>query len=171
MTEISVREIGDEFQALWIDKVSEKTRFLTDRSPAALRWHYEIPGDRGIARVLCCSKNGRLLGYAVVRNEPPDENGLRKSIVADMLAREDEPSVIEALLAAAHDQAQSCWKSHSRSHGFPGEYPARVCTIETVPEKVPSLPLLLQSSRSTAPRGHSPTAQHGMPVLTMAMRL
>jgi len=119
LSEISAGEIGDEFQALWIDKVSEKARLFTDRSVATLRWHYEIPGDRGTVRVLCCRRDGRLLGYAVVRNEERDENGLRKSILADLLAREDEPDVIEALLAAAYDQAV-----HAGSHilevmGFP----------------------------------------------------
>ena len=119
VTDIRIGEMAEEFEALWIDKVNEKTRLLTDRSVATLRWHYEIPGDRGTVRVLSCRKDGRLLGYAVVRNEEPDENGLRKSILADLLVREDEPTVIEALLAGAYDLA-----THAGSHilevmGFP----------------------------------------------------
>jgi hypothetical protein len=119
VTEISVAEIGDEFQELWLDKVSEQPRLLTDRSAAALQWHCEIPGDRGITRVLRCSKNGRLLGYAIVRNEPPDENGLRKSIIVDMLVREDESTVVEALLAAAYRQASCGGSDILEVMGFP----------------------------------------------------
>jgi hypothetical protein len=119
VTEISVGEIGDEFQDLWIDKVSEQTRLLTDRSVAALRWHCEIPGDRGSVRVLCCSKNGRMFGYAIIRQEPPDENGLRKSIIADVLVREDDPTVVEALLAAAYRQASYAGSDVMEVMGFP----------------------------------------------------
>lgn len=119
VTEISVGEMGDEFQDLWTDKVSEKTRLLTDRSLATLRWHYEIPGDRGATRVMCCSKNRRLVGYAIVRNEQPDENGLRKSILADLLASGDEPSVVEALLTAAYNQAGRAGSHILEVTGFP----------------------------------------------------
>jgi hypothetical protein len=119
VTEIGVREIGEEFQALWLDKASEQIRLLTDRSVGALRWHCEIPGDRGITRVLGCSKNGRLLGYAIVRHEPPDENGLRKSIIVDMLVREDESTVVEALLAAAYSQAKFAGSDILEVMGFP----------------------------------------------------
>lgn len=119
VTEISVGEIGDDFQALWIDKVREQPRLLTDRSAAALRWHCEIPGDRGITRVLCCSKNGRLFGYAIVRHEPPDENGLRKSLIVDVLVRDDEFTVVEVLLAAAYSQASRAGSDVLEVMGFP----------------------------------------------------
>jgi hypothetical protein len=119
VTEIGVGEIGDEFQALWTDKVSEQTRLLTDRSVAAIRWHCEIPGDRGITRVLRCSKDDRLLGYAIVRHEQPDENGLRKSIIVDMLVREDEPALVEALLAAAYSRASYAGSDILEVMGFP----------------------------------------------------
>ena len=119
MNDISIAEIGDEFDEIWLDRVKEKTQLLTDRSVAALRWHYQIPGDRGTMRVLRCSKNGRLLGYAMVRNEQPDENGLRKSILADLLAREDEPGVVEALLASAYSQAIQAGSHVLEVMGFP----------------------------------------------------
>jgi hypothetical protein len=120
MKEIGVHEIGDDFQALWAEKLKESPRLLADRSPAALRWHFDIPGDKGIARVICCYKNGELFGYAVIRSEPANEaNGLRRSIVADMLARQDSPEILGALWAAAYDYAK-----HAGSHilevlGFP----------------------------------------------------
>ncbi len=119
VTDISIGEIGDEFDEVWLDKVKEKTQLLTDRSVATLRWHYEIPGDRGNTRVLRCSRNGRLLGYAMVRNEQPDENGLRKSILADLLAKKDEPAVVEALLASAYNQAIRAGSHILEVMGFP----------------------------------------------------
>ena len=119
--EISVREIGDEFQALWTAKVNETPqRLLADRSPAALRWHFDVPHDRGTVRVLCCNRNGELAGYAVIRNEPPNEaNGLRRSIVADMIARQDDSAVLRILLAAAYDHAKQAGSHILEVLGFP----------------------------------------------------
>jgi hypothetical protein len=119
VTEIGVSEIGNDFQVLWLDKVNERPRLLADRSPAILRWHFQIPGDRGCARVLRCTKNGKLLGYAVIRDESPDETGLRKSTVADMLAREDDAAVVNALLVAAYQHAQKAGSHILEILGFP----------------------------------------------------
>jgi hypothetical protein len=126
VTEISVKEIGDDFQALWIETLSEGHRLHADRSPAVLRWHFEIPGDRGTTRVLCCYEKGELSGYAVVRDSN-QSNALRRSIIADMLVRQDDPQIVATLLVAAYDHAK-----HAGSHilevlGFPDSI-RRVCS-------------------------------------------
>jgi hypothetical protein len=121
VSEIGVNEIGDEFQALWTEKLNElPQRLLADRSPATLRWHFDLPGDRGAARVLCCHKNEQLAGYAVIRNEPPNQaNGLRRSIIADMLAKHDDPTILEALWVAAYDNAKRSGSHIFEVLGFP----------------------------------------------------
>ena len=107
VSEIGVNEIReDEFQSLWMGKATEDPRLFADRSPAALRWHFDIPGDRGSTRVLCCRRKTELLGYAVVRHDP-QPNGTRKSLVADILAKQDDPEVLRALMTAAYDEAKS----------------------------------------------------------------
>ena len=120
VSEIGVLEIGEEFQGLWLGKLREGPRLLADRSPAALQWHFQIPGDKGIARVVRCHQNGQLVGYAVIRHEPPNQtSGLRRSIIADMLVARDDPVILRALGVAAYDSAK-----HAGSHvlevlGFP----------------------------------------------------
>jgi hypothetical protein len=116
---IRVDEIGDDFQTLWTEKQREGGCLLADRSPAALRWHFGIPGDRGCARVLCCHQGRELVGYTVVRTDTNQENGLRTSIIADLVVRRDDPEVVKALWKAAYDYAH-----HTGSHilevlGFP----------------------------------------------------
>jgi len=119
ISEISVGEIGDEFQTLWMQKLNESPRLLTDRTPAALRWHYEIPGDRGSVRVLCCHQNGELAGYAVVRSDTDEQSGLNKSMIADIIARHDDPDVMRALCAAAYDCAKVLGSHVLEVVGFP----------------------------------------------------
>jgi hypothetical protein len=119
--EINLRDIGDEFQALWSAKLSEGERLFADRSLAALRWHFEIPGDRGYARILCCYEAGQLVGYAVVRSDKNDETGLRTALIADMLARKDDPRVVSALWAAAYDHAKRAGSHVLEVLGLPAE--------------------------------------------------
>jgi hypothetical protein len=106
ISEIALEDIGDDFQALWTAKLNERPRLFADRSPAVLRWHFEIPGDRGSARVLCCHKDGELVGYAVIRTDTDPHEGLRKSIIADTLVRQDDPEIVRALWAAAYKIAK-----------------------------------------------------------------
>lgn len=117
--EIAPKDMGDDFQTLWTEKLKERPRLLADRSLATLRWLLEIPGDRGCARVLCCHKDGELAGYAVLRTDTDQENGLKKSVIADTFVKQDDPEIVKALWAAAYESAK-----HEGSHvlevlGFP----------------------------------------------------
>ncbi len=119
VTEMGIGDLGEAFQQLWIEKVNEKTTLIADRRPAMLRWHFEVPGDRGSVRLLGCSKNGKLLGYAVVRNEPADETGLRRSTIADMIAKDGDPAIMQTLLAASYRHAERAGSHILEVLGFP----------------------------------------------------
>jgi hypothetical protein len=105
ITEVAPKDVDDDFLALWTAKLLERPRLFADRSPAVLRWHFEIPGDRGNARVLCCHQDGKLVGYTVLRTDTDPHDGLRKSVIADTLVRQDDPEIVKALWAAAYKSA------------------------------------------------------------------
>lgn len=119
VNEIGIDDIGDDFHDLWAEKQKEGCRLLAERTPDALRWHFDVPGDRGCARVLCCYRNDQLLGYTVVRTDTKEENGLRTSIIADMVARNDDPEIVTALWASAYDHAQHAGSYILEVLGFP----------------------------------------------------
>ena len=119
VSQIRVDEIGDDFQALWIQKLKEKPRLLADRSPDVLRWHFSIPGDTGTTNVLCCHKARELVGYAVIRSVPDRMSGLRRTLIADMLAKQDDPEVIRTLLVGAYEQAKQLESHVFEVIGFP----------------------------------------------------
>jgi hypothetical protein len=118
--DISASDVGDDFQALWQEKLREKPHvLLADRSPQTLRWHFESCTDAATARILCCYNKGELLGYAVLRNEHNQANSLRVSIIADMLARQDDPVIVRRLWAAAYDYAKREGSDILQVLGFP----------------------------------------------------
>jgi hypothetical protein len=119
ISEIGINEIGDEFQYLWMEKLGEGVRLLADRNPATLKWHFDIPGDEGTARVLCCHIEGKLVGYAVVRNDGERRNGPRRTVIADMLAKKDDPEILRSLLLAAYDHAKRAGSHIVEVLGFP----------------------------------------------------
>jgi hypothetical protein len=119
LNEIGISEIGDDLLSLWLQKLSEKPRLLADRSPSTLRWHFGIPGDKGLARVIRCYKNRDLVGYAVIRTDTNHEIGLRTSIVADLLARNDDPEIVKALCVAAYDHAKRIGSHVLEMMGYP----------------------------------------------------
>jgi hypothetical protein len=105
ITELEVKDIGDEFQALWQRKLTETPCLMADRSPASLRWHFTIPGGSSTAAVLCCHRFERLVGYAIVQHTVDHQTGMRRSMLADILVEQDDSSVTEALLEAAYSNA------------------------------------------------------------------
>jgi hypothetical protein len=118
VNEVAISDIGDDFQALWVEKLKERPRLLADRSPASLRWHFEIPPDGGTVHVLCCYMDGELVGYAVI-NDRSQVNHLRTSVVVDVLARQDDPAILAALWSAAYDHAKQVESDILEVLGFP----------------------------------------------------
>lgn len=119
ISEISVKEIGDEFQQLWEQKVSERPRLLADRSAATLRWHFDIPDDLGATQVLCCHRGANLVGYAIVRHTRSSDSEIQKSLLADMLALNDDKAALSALWAAAYQGAKRAGSHVFEVLGFP----------------------------------------------------
>lgn len=119
--QIDVNEIGEDFEKFWLEKQAESTRLYADRSAATLRWHFKIPGFRGTTRVLGCYQGTNLLGYVVVRNNPPQKGGMRQSLLADIMAKSDDQRVLRRLFVAAYDCAKQAGGDVLEVAGLPPE--------------------------------------------------
>jgi hypothetical protein len=117
----NIDAIDEEIAELFASKLQERTRFFADRSPEVLRWHFEIPGDRGSAQLLRCYANEKLKGYAVVRSDKDPRDGVRRSVIADLIASQDDPSVVRALWVAAYDYAKAVGSDILEVQGFPSQ--------------------------------------------------
>lgn len=126
VNEIKTTELGDEFETLWQEKLAEGTRLLADRSLEFLRWHYNLPNDGAKTSVICCRKDGQLVGYLTVRDEAGNSSGLRRSWVVDLLATKDDPEIVRALLVAAYKHGQKAGSHVLEVQGFPANI-RRLC--------------------------------------------
>ena len=145
ISDISVQEIGEQFEALWNAKRREGSRLLADRSAAVLQWHFTIPGDRGRARVLCCHQDRDLVGYAIVRHDPSPDDG-QKSMVADLLVKQDQPEVIEALWHAAYEHARKAGSDVFEVLGFPENIRHACSAWRPYQRKYPACPFYYRAS-------------------------
>ena len=147
VTEHAVSEIGDSFEGLWQRQFAGKPRLMADRSPATLRWHFTIPGDRSQTKVFCCHAAGELKGYAIVRIGEDRETGMIRCGLADLLVEKDDPAVIRALLSAAFGAARK-----SRSHvfevlGFPGGLRQMLMKAKPYTRKYPACPFFFKAKQ------------------------
>jgi hypothetical protein len=117
--ETCVNNISDEFQRFWAEKSKETSRLLAKRSPAIMRWHFDPPGNRRVARVLGCYSGNHLVGYGIVRHDEAGRDGLRRSILADLMVEDDDPCIVEQLLAAIYESAKNAGSHILEVMGFP----------------------------------------------------
>jgi hypothetical protein len=154
----------NEIAELFADKLKEGTRFFADRSPEVLRWHFEIPGDRGSAHVLRCYDNDKLKGYTVVRSDEDPRDGVRRSVIADLIARHDDPAVVRALWAAAYEHAKAVGSDVLEVQGFPSQIRELSTVWRPYRRKYPACPYYY---RATDPELHKalgdPSAWYACP--------
>jgi hypothetical protein len=140
LCESGIDAVDSEIAALWRDKLNEGTRLYADRTPEVLRWHFEIPGDRGCARLLRCYENEKLNGYAVIRSDKDPRDGIRRSVIADLIARQDDPAVVQALWAAAYEHAKAIGSDVLEMQGFPSNIREACSVRRPYSRKYPACP-------------------------------
>jgi len=112
---IDVSDIGQEFDDLWARKAIEETRLISYRTAEILRWHFA----KVQAKILCCYREGNLVGYAVVTQDNVDQISLTRSKIADLFVEKDDPELVGQLLRGAYDYAKSSGSHVLEVIGFP----------------------------------------------------
>lgn len=121
ITETGVNDLGQEFERFWSSKAQETLRLRAKRDLATVRWHFNPPGSRQVARVVGCYSGDRLVGYAIIRHYTATKDGLRRTAIADLMMEGQEYQVIEELLSAIHISARNAGSHVLEMMGFPRE--------------------------------------------------
>jgi hypothetical protein len=116
--ESSLENVGPEFSRFWEERAREAPYLFAHRTPEILRWHFSAPGSRKTTTVLSCSHDDRLLGYAIIRHDPPQE-GFRRSLIADLMVKSEDRALIMSLISAAHESSAKAGSHVLEVLGFP----------------------------------------------------
>lgn len=119
ISEVDLHGMGEEFESFWLRKKRESDRLFAARTRAILRWHFLAPESRRKVQVLACFVKRELRGYLVLRHETESAEGLRRTIVADLLALQDDDRVVGQLMAAAYGCARNAGSDVLEVMGFP----------------------------------------------------
>jgi hypothetical protein len=120
VSEHALDDLPPELDGFCEEQMRHTNRLLGKRNAAILQWHFVPPASQKVSRMLICWQGEQIAGYAIVRQEVNLENGLRRSTVADLLAANDSPDIIEALIARAHAGAKRAGSHVLEVMGFPG---------------------------------------------------
>lgn len=140
ISECSLDELPVEFDNFCDEQIRKSTRLLGKRNSPILRWHFAPPGSKKVCRVLICREEGRITGYAVTRQELDPGVGLRRSTVADLLVAEDNPKIVQALIAAAHASAKRSGSHVLEIMGFPDSIRQTLLEWKPYKRQYPSCP-------------------------------
>ena len=108
LTPVSLDGVDAAFDDLWMRKRSQMPdTLLASRDAATLRWYFGLGAGRDDVRFLRYDEGDMLKGYAVLVREDAPAIGLRRMKIADIVADENDPKIIQALLAGSYDYARA----------------------------------------------------------------
>lgn len=113
----TAEEIGPEFDEFWDSVVTESPRLLALRTSEILR--HRFCRQRPPVRVIRAWRDSRLVGYAVMVRADTPRIGLTRFRIADLVAKDDEPSIVRALHAATQQTARREKVHMLEVNGFP----------------------------------------------------
>jgi hypothetical protein len=145
IAETSVNHLGDEFQQFWSGKSHDVSRLRAKRTTSIMRWHFDPPGSRRVTRVLGCYEGSRLVGYGVVRHDQQVSDGLRHSIIADLMIDDSAPQVMDHLLAAILKSAKDAGSHVLEVMGFPKEIRQKFLQWKPYSRNYPACPYLYKA--------------------------
>ena len=119
--ESTVDELGEEYRRFWEESYQGTSRMRSIRNPEIVRWHFSPPGNRREIKVLGCYLDNCLVGYGIVRHDKESGDGLRRSTIADFMAKNDDPQIIGPLLASIFKSAKDAGSHVLEVMGFPKE--------------------------------------------------
>lgn len=101
-------EVSSEFDTFWESLTTERPDcFLARRDRNAIRWQFGHPAASHRQPIILCSRiGGRLKGYAALTRWDSPALGLKRMMVTDLIALNNDQDVIKDLVAAAYGYAR-----------------------------------------------------------------
>jgi len=143
--EISLRDIGQAFKQFWSDASAETPRLFARRTPEVMSWHFDPPHNRRKVSVISCELENKPFGYVIVRHEGEMTSGFRRSLIADMMIKNDDPVILEQLMAMACKASRKAGSHVLEIMGFPKGIRQHLLKLKPYSRKYPACPFFYKA--------------------------
>jgi hypothetical protein len=144
-----IDKLGEDFDQFCAIQVHTTKRLMACRSGEIMRWHFCPPQGRRPAKVFCAYSETKLVGYVVVRSDVDESVGLRRSIIADLVVKNDDPAIVQSLIMAAHESATESGSFILELMGFPSAIRDAVTKWNPYSRQYPSCPFFFKAPNKT----------------------
>jgi hypothetical protein len=138
--ELTLARMDEDFEELWAEVLQGPGRLSAKRTVEIMRWHFDPPHNRRKITLLACESGKKLVGYVIIRHEQETTSGLRRSLVADMIVRDDNPQVLEQLMASAFQCSKKAGSHVLEVMGFPQNIRQSFLKLKPYSRKYPACP-------------------------------
>jgi hypothetical protein len=147
--EMDVLAIGSAVESLWRDYLKRAPELFARRTTEIMRWHFDPPANRRKVSAFGSFEGTEMVGYVVVRHDGPETEDIRRSTVADLLAKRDDQEIIESLFAAAVSSAKYAGSDVLELMGFPARIRKIFLQWKPYSRKYPANPFFYKTSDAT----------------------
>jgi hypothetical protein len=110
-----------------------------------MRWHFCPPQSTRTVKAFLCYSSDRLVGYAVVRHEVDLKMRLRRSVIADLVALEDNENIVGELIASVYQNAKREGTHVLELMGFPGTIRNALAKCNPFSREYPACPFFFKA--------------------------
>lgn len=143
--EISLRDMGQEFKQFWSDASAGTPRLFARRTPEVMSWHFDPPHNRRKVSVISCELENKPFGYVIVRHEEEMTSGFRRSLIADMMIKDDDPVILEQLMAMACKSSRKAGSHVLEVMGFPKGIRRNLLKLKPYSRRYPACPFFYKA--------------------------
>jgi hypothetical protein len=146
ITPTGINAIDEAFDDLFARRRRQLPEtMLASRDAATLKWYFGLGAGRDDVRFLRYDKDGSLRGYAVLVREDAPAIGLKRMKIADIFIDDDDPKVMQALLAGAYEYAMARRCHVLELIGLPASLRARVLENKPYTRQMATFPFFYKS--------------------------
>jgi hypothetical protein len=134
----SVENFDGRFDSFWLELKERSSVLLSVRDRETLSWHFRRSLKAKGLWIFINEIEGRLTSYAIFQRQDKSDVGLTRMRLVDFQSLDPDPSVLNAMIAAALSRAKETGVQMLEVVGFSGEVRARLENLAPFRRTLPS---------------------------------
>lgn len=134
----TVADFDERFDVVWRELRERRRVLLSVRDSATLRWHFARSLRANGLWICAHEKNGKLRAYGIFQRQDKADVGLTRARLVDFQSLDDDPQLLEAMIAAGLRRAKKEGVQMLEVVGFSGELRMQLEGLAPFRRKLPS---------------------------------